>query len=385
MDDILVGKIARTVKTVSVEDSVGMTAEALRSSGLSELPVVSMGQVVGVISEKAIMDALITGDRQEVSAQPIANLISREVIWVNPYMTTHQAAEVLNLHGRQAVPVMDDYGNYRGMVSRSDIAGALAGTMRPPAIGGLATPLGVHLTCGNYSAGPGSIGLVLSGVSLGAMVYISIWIVFGLAYLVDKTGLLGQWSLKAILSSPFANTLNWMDIVRYVFLGATVPIFFILLRLAPMAGYHAAEHQTVHAIENGEPLKLENVSRMPRVHPRCGTNILAAVGLFILIRLILPEDYAILVAVLVIIFFRQTVGGWIQYYATTRPANEKQLKSGIAAGEELLAKYRSNPSYAVVGWQRIWSTGLVQTMIGWALVTQIVTMFHLLPTSFLGF
>jgi len=385
MDDILVGKIARTVRTVSVEDSVGMTAEALRSSGLSELPVVSMGRVVGVISEKAIMDALVSGDSQEVSAQPIANLISREVIWVNPYMTTQQAAEVLNLHGRQAVPVMDDYGNYRGMVSRSDIAGALAGTMRPPSIGGLATPLGVHLTCGNHSAGPGNIGLALAGVSLGGMMYAAGWIVSGLAYLIDKTGLLGQWSIRTILSSPPTAVFNWMDVVRYVFLGATLPIFLLLLRLAPMSGYHAAEHQTVHAIENCEPLRPEYVGKMPRVHPRCGTNILAGVVLYGLIRKLLPEEFAILVSVLIIVFGRQAFGGLLQHYVTTKPASGKQLKSGIAAGEKLLEKYRENPARPVTGWQRIWNTGMPQTMIGMALVTQLVTMFHLLPPSFLGF
>jgi uncharacterized protein YqhQ len=32
----------------------------------------------------------------------------------------------------------------------------------------------------------------------------------------------------------------------------------------------------VHAIERGEPLLAESVRAMPRVHPRCGTNIVAA-------------------------------------------------------------------------------------------------------------
>lgn len=38
--------------------------------------------------------------------------------------------------------------------------------------------------------------------------------------------------------------------------------------------YHGAEHMTVHAKENGEPLEVENVRRYPPEHPRCGTAFL---------------------------------------------------------------------------------------------------------------
>ena len=41
--------------------------------------------------------------------------------------------------------------------------------------------------------------------------------------------------------------------------------------------YHGAEHMTVHARENGEPLELETVRRYPAAHPRCGTAFLLVV------------------------------------------------------------------------------------------------------------
>ena len=50
-----------------------------------------------------------------------------------------------------------------------------------------------------------------------------------------------------------------------------------MMRLLPIAGYHAAEHQSVHAMEQGEPLIPQVVKRMPRVHPRCGTSFLLVV------------------------------------------------------------------------------------------------------------
>ena len=38
--------------------------------------------------------------------------------------------------------------------------------------------------------------------------------------------------------------------------------------------YHGAEHQTIFCYENGLPLTVENVRKMPRHHPRCGTSFL---------------------------------------------------------------------------------------------------------------
>lgn len=38
--------------------------------------------------------------------------------------------------------------------------------------------------------------------------------------------------------------------------------------------YHGAEHQTIFCYESGLPLTVENVAKMPRHHPRCGTSFM---------------------------------------------------------------------------------------------------------------
>lgn len=43
--------------------------------------------------------------------------------------------------------------------------------------------------------------------------------------------------------------------------------------------YHGAEHKTIFAFENGEPLTLEGVKKYSRLHPRCGTSFLLIVML----------------------------------------------------------------------------------------------------------
>lgn len=41
--------------------------------------------------------------------------------------------------------------------------------------------------------------------------------------------------------------------------------------------YHGAEHMTIHALEAGEALTVENVRKHPTAHPRCGTEFLVVV------------------------------------------------------------------------------------------------------------
>ena len=82
------------------------------------------------------------------------------------------------------------------------------------------------------------------------------------------------------------------------FLGESPLAFVVLdgvLRLALLVGYmllisrsqeiqrvfmyHGAEHKTIQAYENGEPLAVETIQRYSPRHPRCGTSFLLIVGM----------------------------------------------------------------------------------------------------------
>jgi uncharacterized protein YqhQ len=47
--------------------------------------------------------------------------------------------------------------------------------------------------------------------------------------------------------------------------------------------YHGAEHMTIHALEAGDPLTVEEVRKYPTAHPRCGTEFLVVVILISII------------------------------------------------------------------------------------------------------
>ena len=62
--------------------------------------------------------------------------------------------------------------------------------------------------------------------------------------------------------------------------------------------YHGAEHKTIHAYENGDPLDIPSIQKYSPRHPRCGTSfiiIVAMVAFFVFLTLA-PLPFAVQVA-----------------------------------------------------------------------------------------
>ena len=157
-------------------------------------------------------------------------------------------------------------------------------------------------------------------------------------------------------------------------------MFLSLVRLSPLAGYHAAEHQVVHAIERGQPLLTECVREMPREHPRCGTNFVAAALLFSLGGALTPLLGALAYPLggLAALVWWRTLGGWLQRHFTTRPATDAQLDSGIRAARELLVRHaRSERNDTPLG--RLWRSGMVHILLGFLGGAGILALLTLLP------
>ena len=60
-------------------------------------------------------------------------------------------------------------------------------------------------------------------------------------------------------------------LIGYLYLIGRVP------DIQRVFGYHGAEHKTINAMEQGDPLDVEHVRRASRVHTRCGTGFLLLV------------------------------------------------------------------------------------------------------------
>ncbi len=64
--------------------------------------------------------------------------------------------------------------------------------------------------------------------------------------------------------------------------------------------YHGAEHKTIFCYEAGLPLTVENVRKMSRFHPRCGTSFLAVMVIVgIVIGLFIPVTWGKLLRTLI--------------------------------------------------------------------------------------
>lgn len=355
-------------------DSVYRAVDMLRETGADTLPVVNAyGQLKGVVTltDLRYVLAQITIQGAETDAvllEPIVQWMRKPGDVGHANMSLKEAQAALTDSGETTLFILDAEERYLGAVTLADFLVPSQTPPRPPSIGGMATPWGVYLTDGTLQAGVGNAALIGSGALMGLLLICSWGAVGLLSWLFQQaTG----WGAYRLWSSEIAphNTnmlLAWMFVH-----GISIPLFLVLMRAFPLAGYHAAEHQAVHAMERGEPLMPQIVKRMPRVHPRCGTNLMAGGIIFAGVAKILPalhlgigsSDSAVLGAI-VALFTWRSVGTFLQQYFTTRPANDRQIASGIAAAQDLERKYLHTVLRRPNLLRRLWCMGMPQMMIG---------------------
>jgi hypothetical protein len=212
----------------------------------------------------------------------------------------------------------------------------------------MATPFGVYLTSGGLSGGV----RLWAVMGTGAMMFV----------MLAAAQVFAVWAL-----SPLDHTSLKEPIKDAIATGFTLGLFGLVMRLVPLSGTHGAEHMVVHAMERGEELTLEIVARMPRVHPRCGTNLAVAITLFsaiVGIEWVKNFETRVMVGVLITLFFWKPLGSMAQQYVTTKRPNPKQLQSGIRAANELIERYAVAPVSSSSIPRRIWNSGLLHVIAG---------------------
>ena len=280
--------------------------------------------------------------------------------------------EAFQRSDRPALPLHDREGRLVAVLSRPEAALFAA----PPRLGGMATPLGVYLHDGVSSGGAGFLGLVLTGMTMSVLALAAQAAAHGVSRFVSAhLPILGIWEdrLPPGLSLWLSAVTPWLPL----------PFVFLLLRFIPLSGIHAAEHQVVHCVERREPLEVHIVRTMPRVHPRCGTNIFAGLTLFLLSFLAVfcvteaqhwqLLDSVTLAAVIsgpFTLSYWRRVGGWVQQWFATRPATDGQIAGAIFAAEQVLARHQrlggKRPRFARMRW--LWTAGFAQILLGYAVV-----------------
>ncbi len=416
------GQLTRMTPTARADDTLGLVAENLRASPHGVLPVLDRtlyedsagmlpgsARVLGLICENdlaRVVMAELNSDAPNGNARVAENgaaaltasngVVSSQngtLVEARPLVSTsmnghspakqysernarsimrgdsgivpaafslHNALLTLQRYDLPALPVVDEAGNYRGMISRADVVAALEGTVRPPLVGGMATPLGVWLTTGHISAGSSALGLFLSGALLSLCLMTAHWIM-----LLALAGINRDWA-AIFVSARMGVEMSAPPGFDFLALGAEYLLFLVLLRALPLAGVHAAEHQTVWAIEKGLPLTVEHVEKMPRAHPRCGPNLAVLAGLLVVCFQHLPmnDEGSVIFVLLFIFLVWRFFGRLMQEWFTTKPATKKQLEGGIASGKALLEKYQAEPHLEVGFGQRVFNSGIIMVALG---------------------
>jgi len=372
----------RDAPDLTPTDSVGRFLQRLRYLPAQSLPVLEDGFLVGMVHQADVLRTLESPSseaRQAFIDAPISEIMTKCEATASPNMSPDMVGTLIARHRLSLIPVVDEEDYCLGIVLAYDLLAPDMPAPRPAVVGGMATPFGVYLTDGSIQAGASNFALAVSGIMLGLMFKVTLWMTEAILHAGHRYGLphAVTTDIDVVASSPKVGLTNIT--VRLL----SLLILLVLMRMTRLAGFHAAEHQTVHAIERTEPLITSVVGRMPRAHPRCGTNIMAAGTLFFTLMqfsMSVPglNELAPVVALIGTLAYWRRFGAVLQEVFTTRPASEEELLGGIKAGEELLLKYRTMPPARTRLWKRIWCMGMVQNLAG---VSLALTLTELLETA----
>lgn len=381
-----IAQLFRLVDVLNPHDLLTKAVSLLHDQHLSALPVLEYGVLVGWLTEARVIQVL--EEHGEISNLRVADVLLPIPAILTPNDNYQTILAKLHAHDAELLPVIDGSDRYRGVVTRADVLGSRIGLMKPLRLGGMATPLGVYLTTGAVSGGAGLLGLLLTGV----VMYLQLWlvqmvvvIISALLYHATRIPLFAQ--MYQLLTEQSVSVSSSSFLLLSLLTSAIIIIgFAALLRYMPgLSGFHAAEHQTVNAIEAGERLTVDNIAHMSRVHPRCGTNYWGLLSLtyvgIVLLGMILSskvgQDFLPIIVLLLFVFALlvlikwRKIGGWIQEHITTRPANQREIESGIIAAQQVMQRYARSTVLTPRPLQRLWNMGLIQVMIG-ALFTSLL-------------
>lgn len=133
--------LRRDLTSVDRDTPLGQVIRLLEQSGHASLPVVDEeGRVIGVVSERDIIRALLPGymdllrsasflpslnqmakKLKEIAHLPVEQFMTREVVACKPEDTDLHVADLMLRKGLKQIPVVDEAGRLVGVVRRIDL------------------------------------------------------------------------------------------------------------------------------------------------------------------------------------------------------------------------------------------------------------------------
>jgi CBS domain-containing protein len=110
------------------DDSLAQAARKMWQQQTGSLLVLEGGELLGIITERDVLKAVAAGTPLDT---PVSELMSKDLITVEPATSLREAAAVMSERWIRHLPVLEA-GKLVGIVSQRDLAGVLAGALNEP-------------------------------------------------------------------------------------------------------------------------------------------------------------------------------------------------------------------------------------------------------------
>ena len=136
-------------------------------------------------------------------------------------------------------------------------------------------------------------GAVVMGLGLSVLLFFVLPMVIG--------SFLDRWIQSNLLLNLVEGAIRICIFIAYIFAVSRMK------EMKRLFAYHGAEHKTIRCYEAGLPLTVENVRKMTRLHPRCGTSFLLG-GMILSILVFSVASSALLACVPALAAIHGTIG-----------------------------------------------------------------------------
>jgi acetoin utilization protein AcuB len=121
--------MSKSVITINQDDSLADAVKLFQTRVISMLPVLSRGKIIGILTDgdikKASPSDATTLDKFEISSLmdkvSIESIMSKPVVTICTDHTVDEAAGIMLSKGISGMPVVDNSGTIKGIITKSDI------------------------------------------------------------------------------------------------------------------------------------------------------------------------------------------------------------------------------------------------------------------------
>lgn len=113
----------RELTTISMNDTAGDTLDIIDSKALLSLPVVDGKKFVGIISKRYILQEYFKSgeDKETFLKRPISGFMKTKIPHLSPKGLIEEAVNLLCEHNVQFIPVINENGEFEGIVSHKAV------------------------------------------------------------------------------------------------------------------------------------------------------------------------------------------------------------------------------------------------------------------------